>query len=141
MTRASARNARGAVSAGGNKAILDLVKGRYLQPSTITRMAKQLLSEKIDPKKVSRRRNIQTELHADVFCNLLKTTSPEFSTFYTNNVAAAMHRFWSAAFSDPSINEGRLNDRWVQTYSLEIAAALDRSSDCSDACAAANAVQ
>ena len=125
MTRASARNADSKVSSGGSKVILDLMTSGRLQMSTVSRMAKQILSEKKDPKKVSRRRNIQTDLHADVYCHLLKASKPQFSTFYTNNVAAAMHRFWSAAFSDPSLNAGRLNDQWVQTYSTEIAAALD----------------
>jgi hypothetical protein len=124
MTRASARNADEDVSSGGGRAVADLALKGWLSLGTMVRVAAQLVSEKIDRKRLSRRRNTQTELHGDVFCSLVKSEKPQFSTFYTNNVAAAMHRFWSASFQEQSINKARLEGEWLDTYSDEVFVAL-----------------
>ena len=124
MTRASARNADDGVSSGGARAMLDLVKGRRLTAGTLARVAAQVVTEKFQPRKVSRRRNVQTELHADIFASLLKQHRLDFATFYTNNVAAAMHRFWSASVPGAALNRGRLSDEWIETYADEVFEAL-----------------
>jgi hypothetical protein len=124
MTRASARNASEGVAAGGGAAVADLALHGWLRPQTMARVAGQLVNERLDHKKLSRRRNTQTELFGDVFCALLEKERPQFSTYYTNNVAAAMHRFWSASFRDSSINEARLRADWMDAYSDEVFAAM-----------------
>jgi hypothetical protein len=124
MTRASGRNAGSEVSGGGRDAMLQLARSGRIRPTTAIRIARQLLDERLDRKRLSRRRNIQTELHADIFASLLAQERPAFSTFYTNNVAAAMHRFWSAAMPEGSINATRLASGWLDDYSGEVAASL-----------------
>lgn len=124
MTRASARNASEGVSRGGARAIGELALSGRLTLGTLSRVASQLVSERFDRRNVSRRRNTQTELHADVFASLLKRERPHFSTFYTNNVAAAMHRFWSAAVPGSSLNRERLGEQWLNQYSEEVFTAL-----------------
>jgi hypothetical protein len=124
MTRQSARNASSNVSAGGGRAVGALALSGRLTPGTIARAASQVLSERITPRNVSRRRNTQTEFHADVFASLLKRDMPQFSTFYTNNVAAAMHRFWSAGVPDAILNREKLKPEWLDAYADEVFLAL-----------------
>lgn len=124
MTRASARNVDDGVSSGGGRAMAGLALSGRLSLGTMGRIARQLVSERLDKRKVSRRRNTQTELHADVFVSLLKEARPKFATFYTNNVAAAMHRFWSASMPSAKLNDTRLSSEWKNAYEGEIFAAL-----------------
>ncbi|OLT02906.1 hypothetical protein BJF90_28580 [Pseudonocardia sp. CNS-004] len=124
MTRASGRNADEAISSGGGMAMAKLALSGWIRPTTLSRVARQLITERLDRKRLSRRRNIQTELHADVFTSLLAKTGPQFATFYTNNVAAAMHRFWAASLPRTSISRERLTSQWLNDYSNEVAEAL-----------------
>lgn len=124
MTRASGRNADDQVASGGGKEVLKLAARGRIHPGTLGRIGTQLLKEKLNRRRLSRRRNTQTELHADIFISLLKEKKPDFSCFYTNNVAAAMHRFWSAAMPEGSINAGRLQSEWLDDYADEVFEAL-----------------
>jgi hypothetical protein len=124
MTRASGRNPSKGLGGGAIGSAFQLAATGQLRPSTMLRAASQILAEKMIPARLSRRRNIQTELHGDVFLSLWRKHRPEFSTFYTNNVAAAMHRFWSASFTEGSINSARLDQAWVRTYGGEVFEAL-----------------
>jgi hypothetical protein len=125
MTRASARNVDGKVASGGGKAMMELALARRFRADTLARVAKQMVGEKLDKKMVSRRRNIQTDLHADLFLDAIKRNRVDFGTFYTNNVAAAMHRFWSASIPGADLNKGRLEDEWIDAYAGEVFAALE----------------
>ncbi|MDZ4776423.1 MAG: alkaline phosphatase family protein [Alphaproteobacteria bacterium] len=126
MTRNSARNADKKIAGGGYKSILENILSGRISIGTCVRMAMQIVSEKLDPVKVSRRRNTQTEIHADIFASLIEKERPQFATFYTNNVAAAMHRFWSASMREVgTINGERLSDAWVDAYSDEVFVALE----------------
>jgi predicted component of type VI protein secretion system len=40
------------------------------------------------------------EYHFDIFMNQLERTKPGFTTFFTNQVASSMHRFWAASFPE-----------------------------------------
>src|SRR5207237_3638000 len=50
-------------------------------------------------------------------------TKPAFSTFFTNHVAASMHRFWAAAFPG-DYQTFQYTQEWVQTYAREIEFAM-----------------
>jgi hypothetical protein len=54
-----------------------------------------------------------------VFVHLLQRTQPGFATFYTNHVAANMHRFWAAAFPHDSAANG-MSEQWRRMYGAEI---------------------
>jgi hypothetical protein len=54
----------------------------------------------------------------------VRKTRPQFATFYSNNVAAAMHRYWGAAFPQ-EFSDGTLEPEWVQKYGGELVAAMD----------------
>lgn len=125
MTRASTRNVDEKLSSGAGKALASVLLQGDLTFKTVARTARQIIAEKVNRRRLSRRRNVQTELHSDIFLSLLRQTRPQFATFYTNNVAAAMHRFWSAAFPDGSMNADALSKEWLQGYADEIFAALE----------------
>jgi hypothetical protein len=61
---------------------------------------------------------------ADLFVSQLAKTKPDFATFYTNHVAAAMHRYWAATF--PADYERPMDSHWIDTYSEEILFAMDK---------------
>jgi hypothetical protein len=61
---------------------------------------------------------------ADLFLRQLERTAPEFATFYTNHVAAAMHRYWGATF--PEDYAQPLDKEWIEKYRGEITFAMDK---------------
>jgi len=123
MTRRSARNVDRALPW---QLALDFLKSAPrlgLSFDTIRSIAQQLMEEQREPRLKLRRRSLQSVLMGDVFLSLLKSRRPQFATFYTNHVAAAMHRYWSAAFpeDDP---ENTLGDSWRRDYEPEVLEAM-----------------
>jgi hypothetical protein len=66
-----------------------------------------------------RRRTYQVVLAFDIFMKQLKSTKPDFATFFTNHVASSMHRFWAACFPG-DYDTFEFEDEWVETYRNEI---------------------
>lgn len=124
MTRASTRNADEAIAAGGHLALAGLAMEGWVRPSTLARAGAQLASERLDRRRLSRRRNTQADLCGDVFSALVRRRRPSFATYHTNHVAAAMHRFWSASFAETSMNRDRVDPAWVDDYADEVFVAL-----------------
>ena len=91
---------------------------------TAMQIGLQLLREKTDKTKLNRRRAIQSALYFDAFLKQLQGRQPAFCTFFTNHVAAAMHRFWAATFRD-DYGAFTLPEQWVSAYSDEIRWAID----------------
>jgi hypothetical protein len=87
--------------------------------STALGIGTQLALELTDKTKLNRRRAIQSAMYFDVFFKQLTEKRPNFSTFFTNHVAAAMHRFWAASFNDDYANFN-LPHEWVVSYANEI---------------------
>ena len=68
---------------------------------TIASVLKQLIGERIFRERLARRPIFQALLFWDIFLKLYDQKSlPEFSTFFTNHVASAMHRFWHHLFPE-----------------------------------------
>jgi hypothetical protein len=95
-----------------------------IRPRTLAQIAHQLAAERLKADRKTHRRSLQTVLMFDVFEKALRRTRPQFATFYTNNVAAAMHRFWAAAYPEdyPSHPFG---PDWVKRFRNEILDAMD----------------
>lgn len=124
MTRESARNV-------SDRLPLDLIGSTAksfpalgIKFDTLAEGARQLASEKLNSKRKIRRRNYQSLLMADVMVKQLKETKPDFATIYSNNVAAAMHRYWAATFPEDYDNL-TVTPGWIDTYKGEIFAAMD----------------
>ena len=73
-------------------------------------------------------RNLQFTLLADIFFRQLEKQDVDLAIFFTNHIAANMHRYWYGLFPDEY--ELKLYDRaWIDKYSSEIVVALDLLDD------------
>lgn len=119
MTRRSARNVDAAIPRGAALKFLRSALALGFSPNTAYEIFSQLMFERREPRVRLRRRSLQALLTADVFTCMLRKDLPDFSTLYTNHVAAAMHRYWRAAFPtdcDPDL----IDLKWQELYGSEI---------------------
>jgi hypothetical protein len=119
MTRRSARNVDGGIPLRPAMAFLREYARAGLNWSTIGKLLAALARERRSPHFKSRRRSLQPLLSLDVFIPLVRRTRPDFATFYTNHVAANMHRFWAAAYPDDLADNPMPSD-WRRRYAGEI---------------------
>jgi hypothetical protein len=106
-----------------------LSSGRLgLRGRTYLDVGMHLARELFNPARKTRRRAYQPLVLLDAFCKQLERTKPQFSTFFTNHVAAAMHRYWAAAFPDDYESFG-LDRAWVKRYAGEIEFAMAKLDD------------
>ncbi|QSE98438.1 hypothetical protein [Fulvivirga lutea] len=125
MVKGSARNVN---SGFDKKAALKLgtnLSTIGVRAKTVSAIAKQLVDEKLSSWKVVRRRSFQSIMAFDVFLKQLKKHKPQFSTFFSNHVAATMHRYWAATFPE-DYEEYLLSDEWKNRYSKEIDYAMHK---------------
>jgi hypothetical protein len=125
MTRRSARNVDPGLplKESGRFVTAALRNGLTLQ--TIAIVLRQLAEERLNPGLRIRRRAIQGILGFDFFMGLLRRTQPEFATYYTNHVAAAMHRYWAAHFTGDWGEENPMGKDWIEKYKGELVYAMD----------------
>lgn len=119
MTRRSARNVdQGVPLRAALDFLLDYVK-RGPNWRTVRTLVAALAAERVKRHRKSRRRSLQPLIGLDLFVPLVRRTRPDFATFYTNHVAANMHRFWAAAFPD-DIPGNSMPPDWRRKYADEI---------------------
>jgi hypothetical protein len=119
LTKQNGRNVQGGV---GKDVALKLVGSMTrigLSPSTALEITSQLVRERSDKSKLNRRRAMQSALYFDAFMKQLRASKPGFATFFTNHVAASLHRFWAAKFPG-DYHSFSLSTQWRSTYSGEI---------------------
>ncbi len=125
MTRKSARNVDMGIPLKEGAAFGVAALRNGLTPQTIGLIVQQLITERVIPGRKIRRRNIQGVLGLDFFLGLLNRTKPAFATFYTNHVAAAMHRYWAAHFTGDWGAENPMGSEWVSKYKDELTHSMD----------------
>jgi len=124
MTRQSARNVTRELPIATLARFLASAPGLGLRFATIADSVGQLARELRDPTQRVRRRAYQPLIMADLFMRQLERTLPDFATFYTNHVAAAMHRYWGATF--PEDYQKPLEAEWIERYGQEIHFAMEK---------------
>lgn len=124
MTRRSARNVERKVPLGAFAKFVASAPASGLTLGTTIDSAAHLVREIFNSSLRIRRRAYQPLIMADLFLRQLELEQPDFATFYTNHVAAAMHRYWGAAF--PEDYDDPLDAQWVRRYSGEIHFAMDK---------------
>ncbi len=67
---------------------------------TCYKIAHQLVSEKIDPRKKWKRACLLDWIQLDVFRSLYKKNSPKFSTIFSNSTAHIQHTLWAESFPE-----------------------------------------
>lgn len=114
MSRESARNVDTGIA---KKDALEVVRHSRrlgIRPATYAALGRQLLAERRRPAMTNRRRTFQSVLLFDIFAHQLRRSRPRFSTFFTNHVASAMHRYW-AAYRPGDYQRLGLGEDWVET--------------------------
>ena len=99
-----------------------------IRPRTFAALAAQLVGERRHPGRSTRRRTFQALLAFDVFEKQLRRRQPAFSSFFTNHVASAMHRYWAAAFPE-DYDEMHLQADWLDRYRDEVPWAMRQADD------------
>ena len=115
FTAKNARNVRRAIPFNEIKLFATNFFGLGISFKTVLEILRQLFGELIDPTLVVKRRIIQAKLAFDIYFNLLNEDKPQFSTFFTNHVASAMHRYWPATFPNDYLSF-RMPEKWVDNY-------------------------
>ncbi len=125
LTRKSARNVSRGIPWKGSFGFLGATVRGGLQANTVLELSTQIVSEVVNKQNKIRRRAMQPLIMCDLFLKQLAETRPHFSTFYTNHVAAAMHRYW-AALLPGDYKAGELDSKWVSSYHEEIPFAMEK---------------
>jgi len=119
MTRRSARNVNTSVPRSALREFMKSAIATGFSIDTAREVIAQLASERKESRVRLRRRSLQALLMADVFTRMLKRDMPDFSTLYSNHVAAAMHRYWAAAFPD-DYKPNLTSPEWQRLYQQEV---------------------
>jgi hypothetical protein len=124
-TRANRRIAGSPLGWGGDEMAFALslprlgVRGPTLR--SIAALLVKILRGKVNRERV---RNIQFLLLRDIFWKCLRSYDVDLAMFFTNHVAAMMHRYWYALFPEdydrPLYHRG-----WIDRYQDEIVYALE----------------
>lgn len=124
MSRRSARNVARSLPWRDALSLAGALPKLGIRAATLASVAAQLAAERRTPARAVRRRGFQAILGFDVFMRLLDRTAPRFATFFTNHVAATMHRFWAAAYPD-DYDRNDYPAPWRASYGGEITWAMD----------------
>lgn len=124
MTRQSARNVTRRIPARSLVKFLASAPDIGLRAATLGACATHLVREALDRSQRIRRRAYQPLITMDLFLTQLRKHRPQFASFYTNHVAAAMHRYWGATFPEDYDAE-KMDADWIRRYAEEIWFAMD----------------
>lgn len=100
---------------------LDLVR-RGLTPGSAYTVAAHLASERRDSRYKARRPVLQALLAFDLYWRLQRQYQPRLSIFFTNHVAAMMHRYWGDTMPDYTDSYEYVTD---EVYGSFIMTAMD----------------
>ncbi len=125
MARESPRNVSRKVPLAKSLSVLTRHARLGLRWETLADVFRQVVDERLHPWKRVRRRTYQSVLGFDVFMHLLKTRQPGFTTFFTNHVASAMHRYWAARYPGHFETLG-YDEAWIRLYRREIDFAMGK---------------
>ena len=123
MTNRNARAVSSTTPIGDYAAGLRCLPGSGVRPATLARLAGIAGGVAAGRVAKERLRTAQFLLMADVFEAQVRATRPDLGVFFTNHIAAAMHRYWPASFPDDW--EYPLHGPlWISKYEDEIPAAV-----------------
>ena len=128
MSRESARNVDTRIAKKDAMEVIRHSRRLGIRPATYLALGRQLLVERRRPPMSNRRRTYQSVLQFDIFARQLRRSRPRFSTFFTNHVASAMHRYW-AAHRPGDYPQLGLGQDWVELYRDEVMWATAQAAD------------
>lgn len=114
-----------------------------ISPRTMMDVVLQIVIERLNKRRIVRRRTIQAQLSFDVVFAQIRRTQPDFATLFSNHVASSMHRYWAATFPEDYVGggnfagrnsnleqettENRMPPEWINAYRDEIPFAMSRT--------------
>jgi hypothetical protein len=128
MSRESARNVDTRIARKDALGVVRQSRRLGIRPRTYAAIGKQLLAERRRPAMSNRRRTYQSVLLFDIFARQVRRSQPQFSTFFTNHVASAMHRYWAAHRPEDYERLG-LGQEWIETFRHEVIWATGQAAD------------
>lgn len=124
MTKKSGRSVDKGIDKKSALKLALALPGLGIKLKTIIKTMKQLAVERVKPWRATRRRSFQSILAFDLYFKLLKKHQPSFTTFFSNHVASALHRYWAATFPE-DYETMNLPDEWINRYKNEIPFCMD----------------
>jgi hypothetical protein len=128
MSRASARNVSKKIDWSSAREFVTKSFDLGLTLRTSLDIGGQLISEQLNSHHKTRRRTYQSTLGFDIFMKQLQIFKPDLVTFFTNHVAATMHRYWAASFPN-DYSDFQLLPTWVSTFRDEIDFAMHKTDE------------
>jgi hypothetical protein len=128
MSRESARNVDTRIAKRDALGVIRRSRRLGIRPRTYAALGRQLLAERRRPALSNRRRTYQSVLLFDIFARQLQRSQPQFSTFFTNHVASAMHRYWAAHRPEDYERLG-LGQDWIEMFRDEVMWATGQAAD------------
>lgn len=128
MVAASSRNVDTAIPRTAALKFLRHTPKIGIRPRTFAALTRQLVAERRRPWMSTRRRSFQSVFAFDLFAKQLEKSRPEFSSFFTNHVASAMHRYWAAGHPGDYQQIG-LDQEWMDRYRDEVPWAMARADE------------
>lgn len=124
MTQKSGRSVHKGIDLKSALKLAVALPGLGIKVKTGLKIFRQLISERAKPWRTTRRRSFQAILAFDLYMKLLKKHKPQFTTFFSNHVASALHRYWAASFPEDYENMS-LPVEWLERYKEEIPFCMD----------------
>ncbi len=123
MTRGNSRAVGSTFPVGAYAAGVSAVArvARLRTMAELGQMATLVAAGKINRERL---RTGQFLLMGDAFARQLRKHQPTLAIFFTNHVAAAMHRYWPASFPNEWVDHP-YDDDWIGRFRDEIPAAMD----------------
>ncbi|MEM8751213.1 MAG: hypothetical protein AAGF28_13010 [Pseudomonadota bacterium] len=128
MVSANGRNVSTGLPLKDAARFLMAAPGLGLRARTVGKIANQLVAERLDKKRVVRRRTSQVQIAFDFFLKELMSKQPDVSFFFTNHVASSMHRYWPSIFPK-DYPEGKFDAAWLTDWKNEIPYAVHQAND------------
>ncbi len=109
----NSRVRRGGLLKSINWQMLGALPSSGIRLRTLAAIARQLIQEKADSRYCARRSIFQNILFWDVFKALYDFRNPPvYSSYFSNHLASALHRYWNYAFPDDFPPERRPKDNF-----------------------------
>ncbi len=124
LTKANSRKTSLSASAGDALGLVRTLPSLGLRRQTAAEVARLITEVGLGRIPRERLRVGQFLLARDLFLRLLREESPDLAVFFTNHVAANMHRYWYAMYPEDFAG-GEYSEEWIERHRDEIPHAVE----------------
>lgn len=103
----------------GRKDVFDAIGFvKYLSLKSFSQSISSIFNKKFLGKN-ERLRNVEFQMHADIFFNCLKARPADINVFFTNHIASQMHRYIGAKYPNEAVEEN-FGSNWIAKFEGEV---------------------